>query len=234
MRRPGHANITQTIVDDLGSGIVTGRFDNTPFPSEQALADTYGAARTVTREAVKMLAAKGLISSRPKLGIRIEPEDTWNLLDADVLDWLLQRDFSIDTVIEFTQFRLGIEPNAARLAALNAGDAAKAELADIIRQMYAAEAAQEDSLEADIAFHVAILSASGNRFCRQMRDFISIALTYAIRRSTTLAGPHVTAAAEHETVARAIIAGDADGAERAMHTLIASALNLMHSDTASV
>src|SRR5215510_9827277 len=110
--------VTQAIIQDLGVGIVTGRFGHTPFPTESALCQSYGAARTVLREAVKVLAAKGLITSRPRQGIRIAPEDNWNLLDPDVLNWMLERKFSLPLLIEFTQIRLSVEPGAAALAAV--------------------------------------------------------------------------------------------------------------------
>src|ERR1044072_4425882 len=77
MRRSVLGGVTQAIVQDLGIGIVTGRFGHTSLPTESELCKTYGAARTILREAVKVLAAKGLITSRPRHGISIAPEDNW-------------------------------------------------------------------------------------------------------------------------------------------------------------
>src|SRR5258708_26904290 len=162
--------VTQAILQDLGIGIVTGRFGHMPFPTESALCETYGAARTVVREAVKVLTAKGMITSRARQGIRIAPEDNWNLLDPDVLHWTLERKFSLPLLIEFTQIRLSVEPGAAALAAVAASETDKSEIRQAISRMYAAERGEDDPLASDIAFHVAVLHASNNRFYRQLRE----------------------------------------------------------------
>ena len=228
-----HISVTMRIVQDLGQGIVTGRFDDGPFPTEMALATRYGAARTVTREAVKMLTSKGLIKSRPKIGIRIEPEDRWNLLDPDVLRWLLERQFTLGTLIDFTEFRLGVEPNAARLAAIHANTADKTAIAAALKRLIAAEGDEQAGLAADIAFHIAILQATCNPFHLQMRDFIATALTYSIRQTSSLKdhARHLACAADHEIVAQAIFDGKPHDAFAAMHALIHHVLVLMHRET---
>ena len=229
-----HISVTMRIVQDLGKGIVTGRFGDGRFPTELALAEAYGAARTVTREAVKMLTSKGLIRSRPKIGIRIEPEDHWNLLDPDVLRWLLEREFALGTLIDFTEFRLGVEPNAARLAAMHATPADKHAIVLALRRMEASERKRDDRLAADIGFHVAILEAAHNPFHLQMRDFIATALTYSIRRTNSLKDEvqHRACAEEHDAVARAILDGRPAEAFAAMHDLIERVLVLMHREIA--
>ncbi len=143
---------------------------------------------------------------------------------------MLQRPFSIDYLIEFTEFRLGIEPNAARLAAMNATDAEKSILSKAVQKLYAAERGEEDGLQADIDFHLAVLSASKNRFCRQMSNFIAAALTYSIQRTNSIKGEHRACAADHDNVASAILAGRPERAEREMHELIERALTLMYGD----
>ena len=108
------------------------------FP-EVELCETYGVSRTVLREAVKMLTAKGLFGSRPRQGTRVLPESQWNLLDPDVLRWLLERKFSIELLIEFTEVRLAIEPKAAARAARVASSEDKAMIMAAIERMMAAE-----------------------------------------------------------------------------------------------
>ncbi|MDC7684122.1 FadR/GntR family transcriptional regulator [Asticcacaulis sp. BYS171W] len=228
MRQPLFStSVTQSIVQDLGVGIVTGRFDNAPFPTESALCDHYGAARTVLREAVKMLIAKGLITTRPRQGIRIAPEYDWNLLDPDVLRWLLERKFSLRLLVEFTQIRLDVESGAAALAAQFATEDDKAQIRAAIKRMYAAELGDDDPLHSDIAFHVAVLKASGNRFYLQMRDMISTALHVSIMRTNKLKGVHRASAVDHDRVAQAILSGDADTARREMRRLIQGAFDLI-------
>jgi DNA-binding FadR family transcriptional regulator len=165
--KPPHRtqNLTSSIVQDLGVAVVTGKYsDQNPFPVEADLCLQYGASRSVLREAVKMLTAKGLLSARPRQGTRVQPEETWNLLDPDVLRWLLERKPWLELLIEFTEIRLAVEPGAAALAAVVAGPAEKAALQHALARMVAAERGDDDPLESDIAFHVAVLLASGNRF----------------------------------------------------------------------
>jgi hypothetical protein len=104
------------MLDSLGRAIVTGRYEREAFPTEAELAKQHGVSRSVTREAVKMLTAKGLLSARPRQGTVVQPATNWNLFDTDVLRWLLERQFSIDLLRQFNQLRVAIEPEAAALA----------------------------------------------------------------------------------------------------------------------
>jgi DNA-binding FadR family transcriptional regulator len=225
-RRAGR-NLTSSIVDDLGAAIVTGAYADTPFPVEAELCARYKASRSVLREAVKMLTAKGLLSAKPRQGTRVVPEAQWNLFDPDVLRWLLERKFSLDLLIEFTDMRLAIEPAAAALAALHATRLELAQIMAMIDRMRAADLGQDDPLESDIAFHVAVLQASGNRFYRQMREFVATALRSSIRITNRYKGVRLASVADHKKVADAILAGDADVASTAMRTLLEEARALI-------
>ena len=110
-------NLTYGLLDSLGRAIVTGRYEHEAFPTEAELAKQHGVSRSVTREAVKMLTAKGLLSARPRQGTVVQPATLWNLFDTDVLSWLLERKFSLDLLRHFNQLRVAIEPEAAALAA---------------------------------------------------------------------------------------------------------------------
>ena len=103
-------NLTHGLLDVLGRAIVTGGYGQQSFPTEAELAKQHGVSRSVTREAVKMLTAKGLLSSRPKQGTIVQPTTSWNLFDTDVLRWLLERTFSVDLLRHFNQLRVAIEP----------------------------------------------------------------------------------------------------------------------------
>src|SRR5258708_35303823 len=106
---------------------VTGVYSaDNPIPVEAELCRQYGASGPVLREAVKMLTGKGLLGARQRLGTWVETEDKWNLLDPDVLGWLLERKFSMTLLIEFTQIRLAVEPGTAALAHPAAGPEEKA------------------------------------------------------------------------------------------------------------
>jgi DNA-binding FadR family transcriptional regulator len=213
-------NLTYGLLESLGRKIVTGSYDRRPFPTEAQLAEEYGVSRSVTREAVKMLTAKGLLSARPRQGTVVLPRASWNLFDADVLDWLLERKFSIDLLLQFTNLRAAIEPAAAELAAAHADAAAIALIAAGIKRMRDAAHGDDDALQSDIQFHVAVLQASCNPFFAQFKDVVSTALRTSIRFTNKIAG-HTADLPAHEAVFNAIVAHDAQRARRAMDDLIA-------------
>lgn len=225
----GGQNLTHSIAQNLGVAIVTGVYSSdNPIPIEADLCRQYNASRSVVREAVKMLTAKGLLGSRPRLGTRVQPEKNWNMLDPDVLGWLLERKFSPALLIEFTELRLALEPGAAMLAARVAGPAEKAAIRHGIERMQAADRGDDDPLESDIAFHVAILEASRNRFYAQLTRFTATALRFSIRTTNRYKGVKLASVADHKKVADAIIAGKQAAAGEAMRKLIQEALDLMN------
>jgi DNA-binding FadR family transcriptional regulator len=207
---------------------VTEQFKGTTdFPFESELCKKYEASRPVVREAVKMLTAKGLLRQRQKVGIVVQPEAHWNLLDPDVLKWLLEREFSIDLLIDFTEIRMAIEPRASALAAHSATGPQRRNILNAIDRMFAAERGEDDALEADIAFHVSVLEASNNRFMRQFQDLTESTLRFSIRRTNAYAGVSRASAIDHKRVATAIIEGDPSRATRLMRDLIQGALDLL-------
>jgi DNA-binding FadR family transcriptional regulator len=226
--RPNSQNLTHSIVQDLGVAVVYGKYSKrNPFPVEADLCRQYGASRSVLREAVKMLTAKGLLRARPRQGTWVQPEESWNLLDPDVLRWLLERKPWIDLLVEFTQVRLAIEPGAAALAAEVAGPAEKAAIQQALDRMVAAERGDDDPLESDIAFHVAVLEASGNKFFVQLRELIRTALRFSIRLSNRRKGVRLASVADHKKIADAIIAGKSQAAANSMRVLIQEVLDLI-------
>ncbi|WP_114951235.1 FadR/GntR family transcriptional regulator [Sphingosinicella terrae] len=225
MRTPTGRNLTYDLQESLGRAIVGGAYDE-GFPTEAELAKTYGLSRSVTREAVKMLSAKGLLSARPRLGTVVEPPDKWNLLDPDVLRWQLQRKFSLDLLRHFSQLRLGIEPTAAAIAAgIGAGEAI-AGIEEGFRRMEAAAAGEDDPLEADVQFHIAILHATGNPFFHQFEEMVRTALHTSIQFTNRFVGRSADIA-EHGAVLAAIREGDGERAAAAMRKLIADVLSLI-------
>jgi DNA-binding FadR family transcriptional regulator len=224
-----HKNLTSRLVEDIGIAIVTGKYsDENPFPFEADLCKQYGASRSVLREAVKMLTAKGLLGARPRHGTWVEPESDWNLLDPDVMRWHLERKFSSALLIEFTQMRLAVEPAAAAMAAI-AGPEQKAAIRRALNRMVAAGHGEDDPLDSDIAFHAAILRATGNRFYEQLHELIQTALRFSIRTSNRAKGVSLASVNDHKKVLDAITAGNATLAEKLMRALIEEALALIRS-----
>ena len=217
---PFGRNLTFGLLDALGRAIVTGEYDDARFPTEAELAAEHGVSRSVTREAVKMLTAKGLLTARPRKGTTVQPSSSWNLFDTDVLRWLLERKFSLDLLRHFTELRIAIEPAAAALAARNA-DAADIEAVKAgYRRMEDAAIGEDDHLDSDIDFHIAVLEASGNPFYRQFRDVVATALQKSISFTNRNGGRASLPA--HAAVLKAIEARNAKGAEAAMTRIIAS------------
>ena len=218
-------NLTFAMLDALGRAIVTGAYETRRFPTEAELAVEHEVSRSVTREAVKMLTAKGLLTARPRKGTTVQPASCWNLFDTDVLRWLLEREFSLDLLRQFSELRIAIEPEAAALAARAADPEAIAAIAAGYARMEAAEAGRDDALESDIAFHIAILEACGNPFYRQFRDVVETALRTSIRFTNRFKGRTASLPAHHAVLA-AIEARDSDAACAAMAAIIGEVMVL--------
>jgi DNA-binding FadR family transcriptional regulator len=225
--------LTGAVVERIGGQIVRGDVPaGGSLPIEAELARQHDTSRTVIREAVKMLTAKGLVGSRPRRGTYVEPEARWNILDPDVLRWMLQRRFSFALMRDFLVAREGIEPRAAAAAAIRQDRKAIAEIAARLDDMREAERGRMDSLEADIAFHIAILHASGNRFFVQFSHVIETALRFSIRLTNAVKGVRMASVADHERIYLAIARGDAHGAEQAAQDLLTEAIRLLDSEQA--
>ncbi len=226
-------NLTQQLTHNLGTAIVKGEYNVLgSLPSEAELCSQFDVSRTATREAVKMLSAKGLISSRPKQGIRVQPETNWNMFDTDVLEWILNSKPSLALLKEFTQMRYAIEPEAAALAALNPTIESIVEMQKALIRMTNADKGLDDALESDIEFHTTILHASHNRFFTQLHEFTSTALRVSIRYTNRIKGVHGADVEKHRDVVKAIEAKDPVKARLAMQELLGEALALIDSELA--
>ena len=218
-------NLSQRMTQELGRTIV-GRKQGTESAllTEAELCQQFGVSRSAVREAVKMLSAKGLVSSRQRQGIRVLPEDQWNIFDPDVLNWFLQREQTLHAVQEFFQLRIAIEPQAAALAARYASDEEIQAIEAALDGMKLLPEVTEEALQADIAFHVSILYASKNRFYIRLRDFISTALNVSIRYTGPLKADHQSVLDDHSKVFNAIKSRNPERASNAMFLLIDDAL----------
>ncbi len=223
-------NLTHQLTHQLGAAIVQGQYAiDKSFPTEAELSQQFNISRSVTREAVKMLTAKGLIASRPRQGIRVMPSTHWNMFDADVLGWTLNARPSLELLREFTQLRMAIEPEAAALAAENYKDATRLKvIGDALARMKKADEGHDDPLAADIEFHCAILAASNNRFFFQLREFIQVALRVSIASTNQLKGVLTADYEDHKRIYDAICVGDQDAASKAVKTLLQEVMQLIN------
>ena len=179
-------NLFAHVVEELGSRIVRGRLKpGDPFPNEADLGREFGASRSVIREAVKSLAAKGLLESRTRTGISVMPPSRWNLLDTEVLAWRYTAMAPRDFFRELFEIRRMIEPEAASLAAERASAEEITAIETAFARMEArTDATTEAAILADLDFHRAILSAGHNALLLQMGNLIAVGLLVSYRIST--------------------------------------------------
>lgn len=209
------------VIRNLGLRIVKGEFQLGDRPVREAeLQEEFGTSRSVVREAVKALTAKGLVESRQNSGIRVRPRYEWNLFDPDVLAWQFEPPVDSHAVLDLVVLRRMIEPTAAGLAAQHA----TAQEAELLMNAVAAMRASADRLanfnDADIAFHVALFDATHNAYLARLGRAISSALLGSFRISANDPGRALAAADKHQFVAEAIAQGDAEAATLRMSALI--------------
>jgi DNA-binding FadR family transcriptional regulator len=212
------------IVHSIGRQIVSGEIP----PGEQLPATPeLPASRTVLREAIKVLAAKGLVESRPKTGTRVRPRHAWNLLDPDVLAWHQDSASVAAFLMKLTEVRLIIEPAAAELAARRADAAEVQTIDEAYRGMEAALRGRardyEAFDEADIRFHQAIVRACGNELLEQMGQVVYSALFLSFPATSRLPGRAKASLPEHRAILEAIREHHAWRARAAMRLLVRSA-----------
>jgi DNA-binding FadR family transcriptional regulator len=174
-RYPGrglHGEIVQTI----GQRIVSGVYPPGHLLYAEDLERELGVSKTVVREAVKVLAAKGLVNSRPKRGTIVQPRSEWSLLDADLLTWRGRGQFDMGFLQDLTEVRLIVEPEGARLAAERRSEADLDEMQAAIGVMSVAGVVGPAVIEADLAFHRALLGAAHNELLSQMESVIEAGL----------------------------------------------------------
>jgi len=202
----------------LGRAIVRGEFGLKDFPTENGLSQQYQASRTVVREAIKMLAAKGLVTSRPKIGTRVSAMSQWNLLDPDVLNWLLDQPCSERVYRDCAQMCLAIGPVAAFVAAHSGQREHITAIGSQIEIMSRIGISYEALWQASRDFFIAVLRASGSPFFWRLRQLVLMPLSLEV--SANRARPDVDVA-RHICVFNAIASGDGATAESHMRAILA-------------
>ena len=211
------------VVHRIGVQIVSGELGpGDPLPPEDELISDLAVSRTVLREAVKVLAAKGLVEARPKTGTRVRDRAAWNVLDPDVLSWRVAASNDHRRLYEeTTEIRLAIEPLAARLAATRALDEETAAIAEAYEAMEAGVNDQRAYLAADLRFHDRILGACHNELLGHLGGVLRGVLRASFELTTTPKRSRKRALPLHRAILDGIAARDEDRAEHAARTLIA-------------
>lgn len=212
------------LVDHLIDLIVSGgiRADQL-LPVESALCEAYGVSRTVVREAIKSLEAKGLLRARQGVGTLVSAQESWNLLDPAVLAAIVRHDEQYDVLDQLILVRTSLESSLAREAARRATPADLADLHDLMAQLDAA--VHEPNLldDVDVAFHERIMLASRNQLGRAIVHTVHAEARHSPRYvgHSTLAHRQQSNR-QHRAVLDAIETGDPEAAAALMAEHIAS------------
>jgi DNA-binding FadR family transcriptional regulator len=208
------------LAQDIGARILKGEFaPGSLLPREAEWGRSYGVSRTAVREAIKMLMAKGLIVSRPKIGSRVQPRSSWNLLDRDVLAWYSAATDYHHFLASVQQIRRILEPEAAALAAVNHKPEELAAIGRALEDMRQA-GSLEDWNAADVRFHIAILKAAGNELLVPLGFVIESALGNMFDYTATHNEDRRSALPLHEDILRAIRHGKPGAARIAARRLL--------------
>ena len=230
-----HYNLREQVLNAIGSRIISGELSpGDVLPKEDTLSEQYGVSRTVIREAVKGLAARGLVESRPKVGTIIRPRSDWQMLDPSVLEWVASSKPDNEFMYALAEVRLVIEPDVAALAARNADDEQIAHIAAAYKKLEETEEGDEEAwARADLEFHSAIVESCHNEFLAYIvrairkplysRRLINVSLE-TLMKPEDVAAPYKTpreeVLARHRALLEAIEQKDEEAAQRASCTLL--------------
>lgn len=210
-RKSMHARIVQ----ELGMHIVSGRFKpDEKLPQEASLCEEYQVSRSVLREATRVLSAKGLVYSKPRVGTVVRPRQQWHMLDPDVLYWLVEctpQSQFFDTLVSVRRI---IEPEIASLAALRATPEDIASIEEAYQRMEKASS-REEMLQPDIDFHSRIAQASQNDLLAYMCTMLALPLRESIKLSNRRPNTQALTLPRHKAILTAIKNRDALAARHA-------------------
>ncbi|ETS31754.1 MULTISPECIES: FadR/GntR family transcriptional regulator [Photorhabdus] len=219
-RKASQKNLSYLLAEKIGQQILSGEYKTeTILPGEIELAEQFNVSRTSVREAIKILAAKGMLLPRPRIGTRIMPTMHWNFLDQDLLKWWMNRD-NLNQVIEhFHIVRLAIEPQACFLAAKNATQEQKKQLLQLIDEMYLLKENfnREKWIDIDYQFHHTIYKSCGNPF---LGSFANLFRPVYQNYFEAIISDKVVQLEDHKTIVDSIIKGDSRRALLACQKLL--------------
>ena len=213
------------IARDIGVRIVSGRIvPGQVLDGEIEASERLQVSRTAYREAVRILAAKGLIESRPKLGTRVSEPRHWHLLDPDVIRWIFSDTPDESLLSALFELRTVVEPAAAALAAQRCTPEQLRVMRHALDIMAATSLAVDEGQQADCAFHTALLEASGNPFLVSLTSSVAAAVTWTTifkQRKRPLPRDPIP---DHERVYEAVASRNETAAREVMAELVRLAL----------
>jgi len=214
-------NVHGNTLDWLGEAILTGHYPvGGSLPPEPLLCEELGVSRTVVREAVKSLVAKGLVVTGPKVGTRVLPQDEWNWFDPSVIAWQARNGLSVEFLQDLQELRRVVEPAAVRMAAERADAHDIERITTAFAGMKQAVEHGGDYITHDMRFHQGLLAASHNRMLLQMSKALSALLRTSVEISTSIKDGPRSSLPMHKAVLDAVVARDPVKAEKAIQKLI--------------
>ncbi len=175
--KPAARNFHTFVINEIGAGIVTGRFGvGTILPSDAEMMANYGVSRTVLREALRTLEAKGMVEARPKVGTRVSQKSRWNLFDQQVLAWHFEAELDADFISGLFDIRGALETRAADLASRRRTAEQIRLLKYWTHQMELGEGDAETHALAELEVHRIVAEASGNPLLRSSVGLIELTL----------------------------------------------------------
>ncbi len=217
--------LSEAVAHKLAVLIIGGKLSpGEVLPNEDELAASLAVSRTAYREAVRMLTAKGLIAAKPRAGTKVLPREQWSLLDPDVLAWHLEVEPSRAFILSLFELREVVEPSAAALAAKRRDSADLGAIGAALRRLERESEGSPAVLEADLAFHHAILKATKSDALLAMSPVIGSTLRWSVAL-TIVALPRVYSEALpfHQGIFAAIRGKESEAAERIMREHIQAA-----------
>ena len=224
---PGRGHSSQLeVTRTIGLDIVAGRYpEGTSLPRDAELTAMFDVSRTVLRESVKTLSAKGLLNSKAGVGTRVRERSAWNMFDPDVLGWHLEAGIDKRFLRDLADIRLAVEPRAAALAAERRPDESIAILRESVARMRSFASDTLEFADADLRLHLDVATVSGNPFMRSIGAVIEAALRASFRLSApTEEKEREVTLATHEQIVEAIAARDPERAAAAMTSVIYNGL----------
>ncbi len=178
MAPPKLINLHRQATELLAQRVLDGTYAiGQALPIEPVLCLELGISRTTVRSAVRELAAKGMLEVGPSRGTRVRPRAQWNLLDAEVMRWRIRLGVDRKLIEDIYELRECFEPRASQLAAERGSAEDHAQIEKAFNALAASrEEGGQHSVEADVAFHTAILSSAGNEYIAALSTIVTMAL----------------------------------------------------------
>jgi GntR family transcriptional regulator, galactonate operon transcriptional repressor len=215
-------SVVDRLVSALGREIASGVWKpEQTLPTEPEIAHRFGAGRNAVREAVKILTAKGFLRTERRAGTIVRPESCWNLLDSEVLNWMLSASANRDHLLEeLCELRSIIEPPVAALAATHASASEALRICEAYDRMEKLSEEMQQSIEADVAFHDLLFEAAHNRLMAALVPAFSLLLRTNFEISIRSGKPAGRNLKEHRQIAEAVSRRDPEAARRATRKLL--------------